>query len=389
MEEENTFLTSSQSNQLLLQPLSPLIVPLESSLREKKQSLLMQREGFAGLQVFCYNNGGRVDEMDCATVDGEKSVEIPSSSSAMEVSIGIVKGQWTIEEDRMLIHLVKQHGTRKWSLIARKFIGRIGKQCRERWHNHLRPDIKKDSWTEEEESMLVQAHKEIGNKWAEIAKRIPGRTENSIKNHWNATKRKQSSNKKLRRKAIHGDAGAFKLTALQEYIKSKTLSLPDITPTATSPSTCHSSTSNEFLLQPPQPDDSELASQMVEELLSMEKPEIMRGLDEEKRDLLGCSKVEFVSQFLNTEESFPSPSNVTSAGLETQSGSNLQWDFYISNLLTGPSLPTIEEIGSFNADKVTGADGAQASPIRSADMDLMEILHWHLSRLPSKTFGGY
>ncbi|PKU76840.1 Transcription factor MYB98 [Dendrobium catenatum] len=352
MEEENTFLTSSQSNQLLLQPLSPLIVPLESSLREKKQSLLMQREGFAGLQVFCYNNGGRVDEMDCATVDGEKSVEIPSSSSAMEVSIGIVKGQWTIEEDR-------------------------------------HANIHKDSWTEEEESMLVQAHKEIGNKWAEIAKRIPGRTENSIKNHWNATKRKQSSNKKLRRKAIHGDAGAFKLTALQEYIKSKTLSLPDITPTATSPSTCHSSTSNEFLLQPPQPDDSELASQMVEELLSMEKPEIMRGLDEEKRDLLGCSKVEFVSQFLNTEESFPSPSNVTSAGLETQSGSNLQWDFYISNLLTGPSLPTIEEIGSFNADKVTGADGAQASPIRSADMDLMEILHWHLSRLPSKTFGGY
>ncbi|KAH0461044.1 hypothetical protein IEQ34_008619 [Dendrobium chrysotoxum] len=386
MEEEDTFLSSSQSNQFLLQPFSTLIVPLERFLREQKQSLLMQREGFPGLQVFCYNNnGGRVDEMDCATVDGEKSIEISSSSSAMEVSIGIVKGQ-------MLIQLVKQHGIRKWSLIARKFVGRIGKQCRERWHNHLRPDIKKDSWSEEEESMLVQAHKEIGNKWAEIAKRIPGRSENSIKNHWNATKRKQSSNRKLRRKAVHGDTGAIKLTALQEYIKSKTLSLPEITPTATtSPSTCHSSTSNEFLLQPPQPDDSELASQMVEELLSMEKPE-MRGLDEEERDLL----VEFVSQFLNTEENFPSPSIVTSAGFEAGSGSgsggsNLQWDFYISNLLTGPSLPATEEIGSFNADKVTGADGDQASPIRSADMDLMEILNWHLSRLPryNKTFGGY
>ncbi|PQP99503.1 transcription factor MYB98-like [Prunus yedoensis var. nudiflora] len=128
----------------------------------------------------------------------------------------VVKGQWTIEEDRLLIQLVEQYGVRKWSHIAQMLPGRIGKQCRERWHNHLRPDIKKDTWSEEEDKILIQAHAEIGNKWAEIAKRLPGRTENSIKNHWNATKRRQYSKRKCRSKYPRG-------SLLQEYIKSLNL----------------------------------------------------------------------------------------------------------------------------------------------------------------------
>ncbi|KAI4343748.1 hypothetical protein L6164_011058 [Bauhinia variegata] len=128
----------------------------------------------------------------------------------------IVKGQWTADEDRLLIQLVDQYGVRKWSHIAQMLPGRIGKQCRERWHNHLRPDIKKDSWTDEEDKILIQAHAEIGNKWAEIAKMLPGRTENSIKNHWNATKRRQYSKRKCRSKYPRG-------SLLQEYIKSLNL----------------------------------------------------------------------------------------------------------------------------------------------------------------------
>ena len=60
--------------------------------------------------------------------------------------------------------LVKTEGEGQWSAIARHFPGRIGKQCRERWHNQLRPDIKREAWTDEEETILIDAHRRVGNK---------------------------------------------------------------------------------------------------------------------------------------------------------------------------------------------------------------------------------
>lgn len=105
--------------------------------------------------------------------------------------VTLSKAPWTQKEDDTLMQLVKERGAQHWKemaieLAARSGVGifRQGKQCRERWINHLDPSIKKGAWTEEEDTIILQNFIEVGKKWAEIAKRLGGRTENSVKNRW-------------------------------------------------------------------------------------------------------------------------------------------------------------------------------------------------------------
>lgn len=78
------------------------------------------------------------------------------------------------------------NGMQKWSTIAEKIHGRIGKQCRERWANHLDPALKGGDWSDAEDNELVAAQAELGNAWTKISARLPGRSENAVKNRWNS-----------------------------------------------------------------------------------------------------------------------------------------------------------------------------------------------------------
>ncbi|KAK7838436.1 transcription factor myb61 [Quercus suber] len=108
------------------------------------------------------------------------------------------KGLWSPEEDEKLLRHITKYGHGCWSSVPKQAgLQRCGKSCRLRWINYLRPDLKRGTFSQEEENLIIELHAVLGNRWSQIAAQLPGRTDNEIKNLWNSCLKK-----KLRQRGI-------------------------------------------------------------------------------------------------------------------------------------------------------------------------------------------
>ncbi|KAL3499508.1 hypothetical protein ACH5RR_038601 [Cinchona calisaya] len=168
--------------------------------------------------------------------------------------LGVKKGPWTAEEDKKLINFILTNGQCCWRAVP-KLAGlrRCGKSCRLRWTNYLRPDLKRGLLTEAEEQLVIDLHARLGNRWSKIASRLPGRTDNEIKNHWNTHIKKKLlkmgidpvTHEPLEKEIKAAEKSSDDAEVFQESKQPENLELPEINNVSTISSANYSASSED------------------------------------------------------------------------------------------------------------------------------------------------
>ncbi|XP_062232615.1 transcription factor MYB59-like [Phragmites australis] len=143
--------------------------------------------------------GARQPEEASRAAAAEAAAALKKGKQQEVAGGGVRKGPWTEQEDVQLVWFVRLLGERRWDFLAKvSGLNRTGKSCRLRWVNYLHPGLKRGRMTPEEERLVLHLHAKWGNRWSQIAKSMPGRTDNEIKNYWRTHMRKQAQQAKAR-----------------------------------------------------------------------------------------------------------------------------------------------------------------------------------------------
>ncbi|XP_074574324.1 MYB-like transcription factor EOBII isoform X2 [Curcuma longa] len=166
------------------------------------------------------------------------------------------RGPWTRDEDLLLLNYVSAHGEGRWNSLARSAgLRRTGKSCRLRWLNYLRPDVRRGNITLEEQLLILDLHSRLGNRWSKIARHLPGRTDNEIKNYWRTRVQKHARQMQfdVNSKQFEDMVRSVWMPRLVERIREQKQQHEQKKPPRSLESSCSYSESVETQLSPPPP----------------------------------------------------------------------------------------------------------------------------------------